>query len=61
MPKQTLVYRVTVDDADAESARLYLQKLRQTFQLITEDLAKWGYSGDETYSTSEIFHEPTRT
>lgn len=59
MAKQTLVYRVTVVDADNEDSREYLRKLREVFKIITEDLAAWGYSGDETYSTSEIFHEPT--
>jgi hypothetical protein len=57
VPKQTLIYRVTVDDADNEDSRQYLLKLREVFQIITEDLARWGYTADESYSTSEIFYD----
>jgi hypothetical protein len=57
MPKQTLIYRVTVDDADNEDSRQYLLKLREVFQIITEDLSRWGYTADESYSTSEIFYD----
>jgi hypothetical protein len=57
VPKQVLVYRVTVEDADADSARQYLNKLRDTFRMISEELVSWGYTGDETYSQSEVYVE----
>lgn len=55
MPEQTLIYKVTVDSGDRETDRAYLNKLRDTFRMISEELVSWGYTGDETYSQSDVY------
>lgn len=52
MPR--LIYIVDVESGDPRSDIEYLQALQKTFRMITEDLSGWGYSQDETGSSSKI-------
>jgi hypothetical protein len=57
-----LTYVVIVESDDPKSDVEYLEKLRKTFQMISEELAGWGYVMSETTSSSSIVStEPTDT
>ena len=60
MPKQVLVFKVEVESDNPDGDRLYLQKLRETFRMITEELSPWGFTKDESISFSDIYTEVER-
>lgn len=51
---ERLTFTVEVNSGDRETDRAYLQQVRDTFRMITEGLASFGFTGDETLSRSEI-------
>jgi hypothetical protein len=57
MPRQVLVFKVTVESDNPNGDRAYLNKLRDTFRMISEDLVSWGYTGDESFSQSDVYVE----
>jgi hypothetical protein len=54
MPKAVLIYRVEVEDDDEETITIYLQKMQECFKIISEDLAGFGFTEDQTISSSDI-------
>lgn len=54
MPK--LTFTVYVHSDDEENDLMYLARVQDTFRLITEGLAPFGYTGDETFCKSAIDH-----